>query len=142
MFGADSKALSAKHYLDIWLHLFRQIFPKRQKSIFSVHLPAHLNYLWQIIFFFDFCYKLSKILGNYWWILYSDILWLDNLIQSDKPKRLNFLAHAICRWPCQTIHKNHWEVECCTVILILSSNKTIKTLTSCSITQIVTQKGV
>ena len=30
-------------------------------------------------------------------------------------------------------HTNHWEVECCSVILILSS---------CGITQIVTQKGV
>ena len=41
------------------------------------------------------------------------------------------------RWPCQAIQGNHWEVECCTVILILSSNKTIRILT-----QIVTQKGV
>ena len=41
----------------------------------------------------------------------------------------------------QAIHSNHWEVDCCTVILILSSNKTIRTLTACCITQIVTQKG-
>ena len=39
------------------------------------------------------------------------------------------------------IHTGHWEVECCTVILFLSSNKTIRTFTSCGITQIVTQKG-
>ena len=41
-----------------------------------------------------------------------------------------------------TIHTNHWEVERCTVILILSSNQIVRILTSCSITQIVTQKGV
>ena len=41
------------------------------------------------------------------------------------------------RWPCQAIHTNHQKLECCTVILILSSKKTIRTLT-----QIVIQKGV
>ena len=34
---------------------------------------------------------------------------------------------------------NHCEVEFCTVILILSSNKTIRTFTFCIIIQIVTQ---
>ena len=40
-------------------------------------------------------------------------------------------------WPCQAIHANHLEVECWTVIGILSPNKPIKTLT-----YIVTQKGL
>ena len=30
------------------------------------------------------------------------------------------------RWPCHTIHRNHCEVECCTLILILSSKKIIR----------------
>ena len=38
--------------------------------------------------------------------------------------------------------QNHWLVERYTFILILSYKKTIMTLASCSITQIVTQKGV
>ena len=31
------------------------------------------------------------------------------------------------RWLCQEIHTNHWVVQHGTVILILSSNKTIRT---------------
>ena len=41
MFGADTKAIFAKYLL----HLLKQIFPEGHNSIFSVHSPAHLNYL-------------------------------------------------------------------------------------------------
>ena len=109
---------------------------KSQLSIFSVHWPAHLNNIWQFFFFFGFCYKLSNFLaiidGYYIW-LSSD--W--NLIH------LKDLLSNICLFAGgQAILTNHWKVEYCTVILILSSNKTIRTLTSYSITQIVNQKGV
>ena len=40
------------------------------------------------------------------------------------------LCNNFHRWPCQAIHTNHLEIECCTVILVLSANKTIRTLIS------------
>ena len=43
-----------------------------------------------------------------------------------------YLYNNFCRWPCQAIHTNLWEIECCTVILILSSNKIIRALKECS----------
>ena len=71
MFWGGTKALFGKCCLNIGLHLLKQILPEGQKSIFSVHFPAHLSHLWQIIFILVFViYKLS-----------------DNLIQSDKPER-------------------------------------------------------
>ena len=81
--------------------------------------------------------QITQFLGNYWWILNLVKIWWDNFMQSDKSKRLTFyhmlgillLYSNFHRWSCQAIHTNHWEVECCTVILILSSNKTIRTLT-------------
>ena len=68
------------------------------------------------------------------WKLLMDIIFgypgkLVNLILSDKPKIFTFyhmlgillLYNNFYKWPCQAIHTNHLEVECCTVALILSS---------------------
>ena len=62
MFGAGTKALLAKYCLDIWLHLLKQIIPQGQRSTFSVHSPAHLRHLWQIIFILVFVtnYPISR----------------------------------------------------------------------------------
>ena len=49
MFGAETEALFAKYCLDIWLHMLKQISSEGQKSIFSVHCPAYLNYLWLVL---------------------------------------------------------------------------------------------
>ena len=43
MFKADKKALLANYCQGISLHVLKQIFPEGQKSIFSMHCPAHLN---------------------------------------------------------------------------------------------------
>ena len=85
MFGADTKALFVKYCLDISVHLLKQIFPEGQKSIFSVHSPAYLNHLWQIVFISVFAtnYPISRQLS-----MDSVIRWLDNLIQYDKHRRL------------------------------------------------------
>ena len=112
------------------------------KSIFAVHCPAHLNYLWQ--FFFCFCYKLSNFLAlidRYHILLSSDWTIWYNLTRL-KTYFLTYAWYFTFKQPCQAIQTNHWEVKCCTVILILPSNKTIRTLTSCNIAQIVTQKGL
>ena len=61
MFGADAKALFAKYCLDIRLYLLKKIFAEGQKSIFSMHCPAHLNYI-PLTIVFGFCYKLSNFL--------------------------------------------------------------------------------
>ena len=65
MSRADTKTLSAKYFLDIWLHLIKQIFPEGQKSIFSMPSSFKLpltNYLF-IYLFIGFCYKLSNFLA-------------------------------------------------------------------------------
>ena len=62
IFEADTKLLFAKYCQDIWLHLLEQVFPEGQKSIFSVHCPAHLDDVWSITVF-GFYYKLSDFLA-------------------------------------------------------------------------------
>ena len=98
MFAADRKALFAKFCLDIWFHLLKQIFLEGQKSIFLVHCPAHLHYFWQFFLVFVTNYPSS---WHYWWILYLVILWLNNLVQCDKPKRLIYfpIGHYQTMYP-------------------------------------------
>ena len=132
LFRADTKALLAKYWLVIWIHLLKQIF-----------IIKILKFE-----FFGFYYKLSNFLSiifGHYIQLYSDwAIWYD--LKSVKEFLTNVcyfrFTQQLSWWPCQTIYTINWEVECCTVILILSSNKTIKALTSCSITQIVFQKGI
>ena len=52
IFGVDTKTLFAKYWLDIWLHLLKQIFSEGQKSFFLTQ--AHLRNLWQITFILVF----------------------------------------------------------------------------------------
>ena len=66
-----------------------------------------------------FLLQIINFLVNYWWILYWVNLLLDNLTI--------FQLYNNFRWcSCHAIHTTHWEVECCTVILILSTNKDIR----------------
>ena len=113
------------------LCLLKQIFPEGQMSIFSVHCPAHL--LGKLFLFFFTNYQIS------WQLLM--IIILDHPLTGQfytiwqAYKRLTFWYMLsilnLCnflKWPSKSIHKNHWEVECCTVILILFSNKYIRIL--------------
>ena len=119
------------------------IFRRRKVNFLT---QAHLSHLWQTIFILVFVtnYPIrNRIIDGYYiwlssdWTIWYNVTSLEDILPNIC---LVFYIYAItCRMPCQTIRKNHWEVECCTVILILSPNKTISTWTSCIIIQIVTQ---
>ena len=100
---------------------------RRKKSTF---------YVWQIIYF-GFCYKLSSFLtiidGYYIWLSSDCTIWYNvtNLKDLLSTICLVFYFHAITFTGGHARKFTHnWEVECCTVIIILPSNKTIGTLTS------------
>ena len=90
MSRADTKMLSAKYFLDIWLHLIKKIFLEGQKSISSMPSSFKLpltNYLFMYLFF-CFCYKLSNLLAiidGYYIQLDSNWTIWNNLA---KPKRV------------------------------------------------------
>ena len=127
MFGAETKALFAKYF---------------QKNISQFSwCTVQLVYtsMSDKLFVFGFCYKLSNFLAFIdWYILLSSdwTIWYSMTSLKDFMLGILLLHNNFHRWPCQAIHKNQWEVECCTVILILSSNKTNRTLT-----YVVTQKS-
>ena len=122
MSEAETKALLAKyfqkaksHFSQCTVELIYTMFDKLFILIFVTNYPIS----WQLLMGVIFSYPL---IGQF------DII--------RQPKRLTFyhmlgillLYNNFHRWSCQAIHTNHWEVECCTFILILSSNKTIRTL--------------
>ena len=140
----EQKAFFAKYCLDIWLHLLKQIFSEGQNqfSHASSFKPLLTNY-------FHFVFFTNNPISNQ---LLMDVIFgypligqFDITYQGLKTYFLTYawyftfykisfaVAHA------KEICINHCEVEFCTVILILSSNKTIRTFTFCIIIQIVTQ---